>query len=230
MFRHKIRVVLLALLLALPAVPCAAAPRLYLTFDADMTPAMVRRLKTGAVAVWYDERIVEFLHEKQVPAVIYVSGLFAETYPDLIRRLSKDPLVTIGVHGYSHAAYTRHCYGLAVLSTDKEKRADIVRARDAIAAIAGRVPQLFRYPGLCRDDHDDQLVREAGLTVDTPTVIAGDSFNRHVEAIVRQVLRAAKDGDTVLFHLGGPNAPATLEALQQIVPALEQKGFEFAPR
>jgi peptidoglycan-N-acetylglucosamine deacetylase len=227
--RLTIRALLLAFLSILAAMPSIASPRrLYLTFDADMTPGMVRRLKSGAVSTWYDERIVEFLHERKLPAVIYVSGLFAETYPELIRRLSKDPLVTIGIHGYSHAAYTAHCYGLAALKTDKDKRADLVHARDAIASVAGHAPVLFRYPGLCHDDHDDELVREAGLKVDTPTVIAGDSFNSNVDAIVRQVLRQARAGGTVLFHLGGPNAPATLDALERVVPALERKGYEFA--
>jgi len=71
-------------------------------------------------------------------------------------------------------------------------------------------------------------VRQVGLTVDVPDVVAGDSFSSNAEAIVQQVLRKAKNGATVIFHLGGPNAPATLDALTKVVPALRKKGYAFS--
>lgn len=216
---------------ALAATVSAGAPRtLYLTFDADMTPGMLRRLHAGEVREWYDPAIVDFLLEQRVPATVFVTGLFAETYPDLIQRLAADPLFTIGVHGYRHAAYTSHCYGLPALTSDAEKLDDLARGRETVARVAGRKPTLFRYPGLCHDAHDDELVREAGLRVDVPDVIAGDSFNHNVTAIVEQVLRQAKDRATIIFHLGGPNAPVTLDALKKVVPRLEKRGYVFASK
>ncbi len=200
---------------------------LYLTFDADMTPRMLRRLHGRTVASWYDPAILDFLRENHVPAAIFVSGLFAEAYLDLVAGLARDPLFVVGLHGYRHAAFTPHCYGLAVLRTDAEKREDIKRARDVVARLTGKPPTLFRYPGLCHDAHDDELVREAGLSVDTPDIVAGDPFTRDVGAVVRQVLKRAVSGGTVIFHLGGPNAPATLDALRALVPALRKRGYEF---
>ncbi len=218
-------------LAVLTASPCGAAPRtLYLTFDADMTPKMLKRLRAGEVSAWYDAGIVDYLREHHLPAAVFVTGLFAETYPALVHRLAGDPLFTIGVHGYRHSAYLPHCYGLPALTTDAEKRADVAQGRDAVAKVAGRQPHLFRYPGLCHDPHDDELVEQAGLQVDTPNVIAGDSFNRNTAAIVEQVLRHAKDGGTVIFHLGGPNAPVTLEALRKLVPLLEKRGYVFGAK
>jgi len=214
---------------AAAAAGAGAPPRtLYLTFDADMTPGMLKRQQSGAVASWYDPAIVDFLRENRVPAAIFVTGLFAEANPELVSGLARDPLFVVGVHGYRHAAFTPHCYGLAALRTDTEKRADIARARDVVARLTGQPPRLFRYPGLCHDRHDDELVKEAGLTVDTPTIISGDPFNRDADAIVRQVLKRAAPGGTVVFHLGGPNAPSTLTALRKLVPELRKRGYELA--
>jgi peptidoglycan/xylan/chitin deacetylase (PgdA/CDA1 family) len=229
MFRPLVRNVLFAVIAALTALPSRAGPRtVYLTFDADMTPAMLRRLHAGEVESWYDPGIVDFLRAQHVPAAIFVSGLFAEAYPDLVQGLAHDPLFTVGVHGYRHSAYTPDCYGLPVLHSEAEKREDVTHARDAIAKVSGRVPTLFRYPGLCHDAQADKVVRQAGLRVDTPNVIAGDSFNSNVKAIVEQVLKQTKNRGTVIFHLGGPNAPATLAALKQVVPALAKRGYVFA--
>jgi peptidoglycan/xylan/chitin deacetylase (PgdA/CDA1 family) len=228
---HAARAAVLAVLAAgAAAAASAGAPpkALYLTFDADMTPGMLKRLQSGAVASWYDPAIVDFLRESRVPAAVFVTGLFAEANPTLIAGLAHDPLFVVGVHGYGHAAFTRRCYGLPVLRTDAEKRADIARARDAIARLTGTPPRLFRYPGLCHDRHDDELVREAGLAVDTPSIVSGDPFNRNVDAIVRQVLKRATPGGTVVFHLGGPNAPSTLDALRKLVPELRKRGYELA--
>ncbi len=203
---------------------------LYLTFDADMTPGMVKRLRGGEQVVFYDARIIRFLHDHQVPATIFVSGLFAETYPEFIAGVARDPLFVIGNHGYQHAAFTPHCYGLPALQTDEQKVADLSHAQTALAAVAGYAPTRFRFPGLCRSPRDDELVRRAGLTVDTPTIVAGDAFARDARAIVRAVMRQAQDGGVVLFHLGGPNAPVTLDALRALVPVLSAQGYHFGRR
>jgi peptidoglycan/xylan/chitin deacetylase (PgdA/CDA1 family) len=206
------------------------ARTLYLTFDADMTPGMLKRLRAGEVALFYDPGIIAFLHENHVPATIFVTGLFAETYPGFVAALARDPLFAIGNHGYLHAAFTAHCYGLPVLRTDQEKAADLAHAQTVLSGVAGYPPTRFRYPGLCRGPGDDELVRRAGLTVDVPTVVAGDAFAHNARAIVRSVLRQARDGGVVLFHLGGPNAPVTLDALRALVPALTSRGFTFRQR
>jgi peptidoglycan-N-acetylglucosamine deacetylase len=221
----------LVLLVALSTSLAAAPPRtLYLTFDADMTPGMVKRLKAGEVASWYDPAILDYLRERHVPAVVFVTGLFAETYPELVRSLASDPLFIVGLHGYSHYAYTRKCYGLPALTTDAAKLADLKRGRDVVSKLTAKAPTLFRYPGLCHDAHDDELVRQVGLKVDDPNVIAGDPFNHNVEGIVAQVIKQAKDGGTVIFHLGGPNAPSTFAALEKLVPLLGQRGYVFASK
>jgi peptidoglycan-N-acetylglucosamine deacetylase len=215
-----------ALAVAPPALP-QTGPAVCLTFDADMTPAMLARQQSGTVKAWSDPAIVDYLHDEGVPARFFVSGLFAEADPALLARIASDPLFEIGSHGYAHSAYAGPCYGLRVLASDADKVADIERAQAALARAAGRAPARFRFPGLCDTPHDDDLVRRAGLEVDRPTVVSGDAFNPDAAAIAAEVVRRARDGSVILFHVGGPHAPATLDALRLLVPRLRAKGFAF---
>jgi peptidoglycan/xylan/chitin deacetylase (PgdA/CDA1 family) len=214
------------------AAPAAAkAPpadkNVILSFDADMTPGMQRRLATGKVAAWYDPAVVKLLEDEKLPARIYVTGLFAETYPDLVRHLTTLPGIVIGNHSYDHAAFESNCYGLRTLRTDQDKSAEITDAQAVIKRLTGVTPTLFRYPGLCRNAHDDALVALSGLTIDEGNLTSSDAFNHSSKKIVHHVMSHAQDGSEILFHLGGPNAPATAAALGRIIPRLRALGFTF---
>jgi peptidoglycan/xylan/chitin deacetylase (PgdA/CDA1 family) len=76
-----------------------------LTFDADMTPGMLRELKSKKVASWYDERVIETLRQQQVPATLFLTGLWIEAYSAATKELSANPLFELGNHSYSHGAF-----------------------------------------------------------------------------------------------------------------------------
>jgi peptidoglycan-N-acetylglucosamine deacetylase len=200
---------------------------LYLTFDADMTPSMQARLSNGSVGSWYDPAIIEYLKQKKIPATFFVSGLFAETYPDSIAELGKIQDYAIGNHGFDHAAWTAHCYNLPAILTDAEKLEQISRTQKIIENLTGKAPKFFRFPGLCRSPHDSSLVASQGLQIADADVIASDAFNKNPGQIVEKILGGAQDGSIILMHLGGPNAPGTYPALQTVIPKLEAEGFIF---
>jgi len=76
-----------------------------LTFDADMTPRMQEELKSGAVEKWYDERIVSLLEQESVQATFFITGMWAETYPDVVKKLSDTSLFEVANHSYDHGAF-----------------------------------------------------------------------------------------------------------------------------
>jgi peptidoglycan/xylan/chitin deacetylase (PgdA/CDA1 family) len=201
---------------------------IYLTFDADMTPAMLKRLRDGKVSAWYDPAIPDYLDAQKVPATVFTTGMFAELYPDLIKRLARSGTYSIENHSYDHAGFEPHCYGLATLTTDVQKRLELTKTQKIIHALTGSVPTLFRYPGLCRNDHDDAIVKSEGLTVNDGDIVSGDAFSTNAAAVARQVEKLARPGGIVVMHLGGPNAPATGKALTIFIPKLREEGYTFA--
>ncbi len=87
-------------------------PRVALTFDADMTPAMLRRLRTGEVGSHHNATLIAELRRLQVPATLFLTGLWTQHYPDVTRELAADPLFELGTHTWQHGPFTADCYGL----------------------------------------------------------------------------------------------------------------------
>lgn len=201
------------------------ALKVALTFDADMTTGMLLQLQRGLVASWYNAEVVDILHQENVPATIFMTGLWAETYPDVARQLAADPLFEIGNHTYDHAAFRLPCYGLGGAI---DRAGEITRGQDAITGVTGQTPKLLRFPGDCYSGDDVQLARQSGLKVISGDVRSGDGFNASALTITATVLSQVRAGSIVLMHLhGGPNAPNTASALRQIVPVLKARGYQL---
>lgn len=198
-----------------------------LTFDADMTPGMLKELKAGKVKSWYNEKVIDTLRITKTPATLFLTGMWVEEYPDVAKQLSKDPLFEIGNHSYSHPSFWGWCYGLRRIK-DIDIDGEIGKAQTAIESATGSEPKLFRFPGGCYSSDDLNVAGKYGLTVIGWDVVSGDAFEKDPQVIVNQVLKRTKNGSIVVFHMhGGTTAPATGDALPTIISALKSKGFKF---
>lgn len=197
--------------------------RIALTFDADMTPSMYARARAGEP--FYDERIVRLLTESRTPATIFVTGLWALAYADVLRALAADPLFEIGNHTFSHAAFRAPCYGLDLAGSDERKRFEIAEAEAIIRELAGRRPRYFRFPGGCHDPADLRLVAELGYRAIAWDVASGDAFAADAAVVARTVLTQVRPGSVVVMHLGGANARVSADALAEILAALPAAGL-----
>src|SRR5215831_9358193 len=199
-----------------------------LTFDADMTRAMAARLKSDQVRSGYDPAIVRQLQETGTPATFFVTGLWAMTYPDVVRLLAGDPLFEVENHSVDHAAFTANCYGLPAVPSESMKRWEVSRTAALLTSIAGVTPRYFRFPGGCYDRGDLQIVQSLGHEVVGWDVLSGDAFERDPAVIVKNVLEAIQPGAIIVMHVNGaPHAPATAAALETLIPALRTRGLRF---
>lgn len=201
--------------------------KIALTFDACMTRGMLKKAEAGTEKAFYDEAIAEYLHRQNVPATIFISGLWAEKYPEIVKKISADRLFEIGNHSYSHRAFAEDCFSLPVIP-ENEKIADIQKSQEVLYRLTGKRPVLFRFPGGCYNPADQEMLKKMGLRMVGWTFPSGDAFNNNKEAIIENVLRKARPGAIIVFHLmGGRYAPVTGEVLQTIIPELRKRGYEF---
>lgn len=197
-------------------------PRIALTFDADMTSEMKKQDTR-----WYDPKIIEILKEKQVPATFFLTGMWTETYPKVAKQLANNSLFKVESHSYQTKAFSQPCYGLSALTSKEEKTKAIKKAQRTIKEVTGKTPRYFRFPGGCYEKQDLKLVNSLGLKGVQWNAVSGDAFAENSSSIVKKTLNNTYNGSIIVFHLGGPNAPHTTEALKELIPKLRKKGFKL---
>ena len=212
---------------AQPVFHSETGKRIALTFDACMTQGMAKKLQKEQGDALFNPEIIDFLHSEKIRATIFITGIWAEQYPEKVKWMASDPLFEIGNHSYSHRSFTEDCFSLPVIP-EKEKASDIQKTQDILFHLTGRKPKLFRFPGGCYGTADQALVKSLGLRSVGWNFASGDAFNSDTRAIVENVLLKAKPGAIVVFHLsGGRQAPKTAEVIRAVVPELRKRGFAF---
>ena len=238
---------LAALLLAAgPAAPPAigavanAGPYFALTFDAHVESA-------GAA------ELLALLRERHVRATVFVTGRFAETFPELLRQAARDGH-EIGNHTWSHPHLTtwaeNHRHDTRPGLTRGLLQDELRRTAAAIAAAIGRTPSPFwRAP---YGEHNAVIrgwAAELGLTLVDWTHADHDSLDaldwveepgtrRYLgpEAMARRLLSFEQRtgvplaGSIVLMHLGAsrPDQPL-LEALPIVLDEMDIRGLRPVP-
>lgn len=197
-----------------------------LTFDADMTQAMLAGVRAGRTSIGYDPQIVKELRDSHTHATIFMTGLWPTAHPDAARSLAADPLFEVENHSMDHAGWEPPCYGLPLVHGDSAKKDEVTKTSDVLSNLTGSAPSYFRFPGGCHSAADVKLVADAGETPVQWDVVSGDPGQPSAAVVANNVLHGARPGSIIVMHLvGAPNAPATAAALQTILPGLKQRGL-----
>jgi peptidoglycan-N-acetylglucosamine deacetylase len=185
------------------------APEIALTFDACAT-------RKG----WYgfDRDVFDILKRGQVPATIFLSGVWIENHPEAMADLAADPLIEFGDHSYDHPHMTR-------LPAERIE-AEIDQTEAALGRY-GRRAVAFRPPF---GDWNRRLVELVGarqLPTVTWDVVSGDpSAKTTTPRMIQNVLDGARAGSIIVFHING-RGWKTHEALPEILRALHERGFRL---
>ncbi|WP_435973488.1 polysaccharide deacetylase family protein [Streptomyces sp. Qhu_M48] len=205
--------------------PKAAEKVVALTFDADMTADQGPRAARGER--FDNPELITTLRRLKVDATVFMTGRWAEEYPDQARSIGGDPRFEIANHSYSHYAFAAPCYGLPTVP-GPDMAADVQRAFDAFRdAGALNVVPYFRFPGGCYDDAALRALAPAGVTAVQWDVVSGDAFAKDADAVAEQVLDGVKPGSLVVMHCTRSAAPVTERAIRRIVPELRARGYRF---
>ncbi|MFG2729742.1 glycosyltransferase [Streptomyces canus] len=186
--------------------------RLVLTFDDGPDPT-------------WTPKVLDILKKHHAHAVFFVTGTMASRYPDLVKRIV-DEGHEIGLHTFNHPD----------LSFQSKKRIDWELSQNqlALAGAAGIRTSLFRPPYSSFADAMDNKswpVTEYIGTRGYITVVNNTDSEDWRKPGVHQILRNATPkngkGAIVLMHDSGGDRHQTVQALDRLLPDMQDKGYEF---
>ena len=186
--------------------------RLVLTFDDGPDP------------IW-TPKVLDVLKKHHAHAVFFVTGTMASRYPDLVKRIV-DEGHEIGLHTFNHPD----------LTFQSKKRIDWELSQNqlALAGAAGIRTSLFRPPYSSFADAMDNKswpVTEYIGTRGYITVVNNTDSEDWRKPGVQQILRNATPkngkGAIVLMHDSGGDRHQTVQALDRLLPDMQDKGYEF---
>ncbi len=175
-----------------------------LTFDAAYDPAPL-------------DGILAALRAEGVPATFFLTGEFAEDFPDSVAAIvaAGHP---IGSHSYSHPAFTQ--ISAAQVRSQLSRTADLLQKSGA-----GDPSPLFRFPYGARDVETLALVGREGYVSVYWTIDTLDwKPERTPQEIHEVVLTKLTPGAIVLMHVGSPQTAAVLPSL---IRDLRAEGYGF---
>ena len=110
---------------------------------------------------------------------------------------------------------------------DERVLRELKRTQTLIKRITGRTPRYFRPPFGEVDERIAKIAAGAGLITVQYDIASGDPDpGLSPQKIVRSVLRDAKGGSIIVFHMNG-NGVHTADILPQIINGLREKGFSL---
>jgi peptidoglycan/xylan/chitin deacetylase (PgdA/CDA1 family) len=218
-----------------PAASVGAAPGL-LAPQASIFPARDRVAELPYVAVAgrrgrelaltfddgpgpYTLAVVRELHRLQAPATFFQVGTTEHYFTDAQAAELADPLFVIGDHTQRHRRLDR--LSLA------DQRAEIDEQAAVLRGAGVPQPTLFRPPYGAYDAGTLALLHEREMTMVMWSIDSEDYLRPGVDAIVANVLGAAKPGAIVLLHDAGGDRSQTVEALARIVAGLRERGYKL---
>lgn len=188
-----------------------------LTFDADPSSTDSSQ----------EVQILNYLETEKIPATLFLSGLWAERFPDLVKRIALNQLFEIGNHSYSHPGFTSRCRDLIRVKVG-ERDQEFSLSQRTLFSLAGYSPKLFRFPGGCSTPADVTLANQYSLTVIGWDVDSRDWQEKDPQKVLEHVKKEVKNGSIILLHFHNLKDKTTTEAaLPLVVNYLKDSGFQF---
>lgn len=177
-----------------------------LTFDDGPNPA-------------WTPKLLDVLAAHDVHATFFMLGGFAQTQPELVRRIAAEGHL-IGNHTWSHPNLSR--------TPARRVREELARTSDLLEQMVGAPVRYFRPPFGARRPAVFRIARELGLTPVLWNAMTNDwnepSADRIAERLAQKAERLTRGGSAVniVLHDGGHRAPGTnrepsVKAAEQLV-------------
>lgn len=195
------------------------------------SPALSRRSEAGgrSVALTLDDgphpewtpKTLDLLSRYQIKATFCLIGPNAERYPGLVERI-----VAEGHRLCDHSV--DHDTGMDHKPVAYQKKQILDAKAQIDKASGGARVYYYRAPGGAFTPDSRRIAADHGMRPLGWIVDPGDWKRPGADAIVNSARNQVKNGAVILFHDGGGDRSQTYEALERLLPWLQDQGYGFS--
>jgi len=182
----------------------------------------------GKNGLGYDQKLIDYLLEEEVPATLFVNGRWIDENLDLFQLFSHNELFEIENHGYAHKPLSvngKSIYGIEGTKNVSEVIDEVWKNAMKIEELTGRRPRYFRSGTAYYDEIAVKVVRELDEKPVNFTIL-GDAGARYTKAQMVKSAKDTKNGSIILYHMNHPEGD-TAEGIMEVIPMLRKMGFKF---
>lgn len=177
----------------------------------------------------YNAALIEYLRKEQIPATLFVTGIWIEKNKETFDQLAKDPLFEIENHGLMHRLCStegKTKYGVHATRNLGDVVDEMELCARKITQLTGRRPLFFRSATAYTDELSLKVAARLGMEVVSYDILSGDAMKASAKTMSRNILNGARHGAVVILHFNHPEWKET-EALGLVVPELRRRGYNF---
>lgn len=183
----------------------------------------------GGRSSGYNAALIEYLRKEQIPATLFVTGIWIEKNKETFAELAKDPLFEIENHGLMHRLCStegKTKYGVHATRNLGDVIDEMELCARRIAQLTGRRPIFFRSATAYTDELAIKVAERLGMEVVSYDILAGDAMKASGKTMSRNILNGARHGAVVIMHFNHPELQEK-QALELAVPELRRRGYNF---
>lgn len=161
--------------------------------------------------------LIDTLDKHQAKAIFFVNGYRVKAHPELLQLIHERGQI-IGNHSWDHIDLKKE--------PAAKMRKQIEDVQNIVKETIGEAPRFFRPPFGSGNNTTHQIADDNELIYMTWSngSLDWDSKNKNKpEAVIANVLEQLHAGSNILMH----ELPWTVEALDELLTQLEQKGYGF---
>lgn len=177
----------------------------------------------------YDRELIEFLRVNKIPATLFMTGLWIDANPELVKELASDSLFEIENHGLYHKPASVNgakIYGRRGTKSPGDLVDEIELNAIKIEKITGRRPVFYRSGTAYFDNVAVKIVYDLNHIPMNFSLVSGDAAGFSRARIEKRILDGTKNGTVIIGHMNQPGS-GLYPAMKSSIMKLKQNGYRF---
>lgn len=177
----------------------------------------------------YDEALMNYLIDHQIPATLFVNARWIKSNEPLFLELAENPLFQIENHGTEHKPLSvsgKSAWGIDGTKSIEDAYEEVLVNHNLITELTGVEPTMFRPGTAFFDNIAVKLLDDLEIEAVNYSILGDAGATFTPEQVTNALVDHAEHGAIALLHMNQPSS-GTAEGVKQAIPLLMEAGYTF---